>query len=70
MKNLDLLTKIVIFVLAFLVVFTVAILVVFLKTGSEPSSLVQWVFTVFGLELGATMFKKYIDKKYGKGDSE
>lgn len=68
--KLDFLTKVVVFVLAFLVIFTVVILLAFLKTGTEPSSLVQWVYTVFGLELLMTMFKKWLDKKYGRDDSE
>lgn len=68
MKKTDFITKIVIFVLVFLVIFTLAIFLAFLKTGTEPATLVQWVYTVFGLELLVTMFKKYLDKKYGKDD--
>ena len=68
MKKADFITKTVVFVLTFLVVFTVAVFIAFLKTGTEPATLVQWVYTVFGLELLVTMFKKYLDKKYGKDD--
>lgn len=68
MNNTDFLTKIVLFVLVYLVLFSIVMTVVFVVVGSEPATLIQWTFTVFGVELLVTMFKKYIDKKYGKDD--
>jgi len=65
---LDFLSKIVLFVLGYLVLFSIAMTVIFVVVGTEPATLIQWTFTVFGVELLATMFKKYIDKKYGRDD--
>jgi hypothetical protein len=36
--------------------------------GQSQDTLIQWTYTVFGAELGFTMFKKWLDKKYGKDD--
>ena len=68
MKKLDFLSKIVLVVIGYLILFSVAIFVCFCINGNEPETLIQWTFTVFGVELLATMFKKYIDKKYGKDE--
>jgi len=65
---LDFLSKIVLFVLGYLVLFSLAMTVIFVVVGAEPATLIQWTFTVFGVELLATMFKKYIDKKYRRDD--
>ena len=36
--------------------------------GQSQDTLIQWTYTVFGAELGFTMFKKWLDKKYGKDE--
>lgn len=54
---------ILVYSLTFISVFTVVVLIIFAKTGYEPSSLVQWVYTFWGLEIAALLIKKIIDKK-------
>lgn len=57
------LKRIVNLILVFLIIFTIACFVVFAITGNEPANLIQWVYTVFGIELLATMVKAIINKK-------
>lgn len=56
------------YVFEFLTVFTVVCFVSNHINNLPQDTLIQWVFTVFGAELGLTMFKKWLDKKYGKDD--
>ena len=56
------------YVFEFLTVFTVVCFVSNHINNLPQDTLIQWVFTVFGAELGLTMFKKWMDKKYGKDD--
>ena len=69
-RKKDTLKIIVNIVLIFLIVFTVACFAIFAITGNEPANLIQWVFTVFGVELLATMAKAIINKKYGGNVNE
>lgn len=62
-KKKNTLKRIVSLVLIFLIMFTIACFVIFAITGNEPTTLIQWVFTVFGVELLATMAKAIINKK-------
>ena len=61
MKNTDLITKIVIYTLLGLVLFTIVNIIIFCIMGATPDTLIQWVFTVFGLELMMTMAKTLLD---------
>lgn len=70
MKKMDFITKTVIYVFCFLTAFSVAFFISNHVNGFSQDALIQWIFTVYGLELLATMFKKYIDKKYGGGTYE
>ena len=70
MRKLDFLTKVVVFDLAFLTIFTVACFISHHITGTEPATLIQMVFTVFGMELLLTMVKTWLDKHYGKSEKQ
>ena len=70
MKRLDFLTKTVIFVLSFLSIFTVACFISNHINGLGQDTLIQWVFTVFGVELLAMMVKKILDKWYGSQNND
>lgn len=56
------------YVFEFLTVFTAVCFVSNHINNLPQDTLIQWVFTVFGAELGFTMFKKWLDKKYGKDE--
>jgi diacylglycerol kinase len=68
MRKADFLTKTVVYVLSFLTVFTIACFISNHINGLGQDTLIQWVFTVFGIELLATMVKKIVDTKYGKSN--
>ena len=58
------------YVFEFLTVYTVVCFISNHINGQSQDTLTTMVFTVLGLELGLTMLKKWLDKKYGKDDSE
>ena len=68
MKEADFLTNTVTYVFRFLTVFTIVCFISNHINNLPQDTLIQWVFTVFGVELGLTMLKKWMDKKYGKED--
>lgn len=61
----SLMTIIVITSLTYLVLFTIACLFIVYSGKYEPSALIQWNFTVFGVELALLMVKKILDNKNG-----
>lgn len=50
-------------------IFTVWQMVVFSITGNEASTLIQWFFTLWGVEVGLLMLKKILGIKRGEGES-
>lgn len=48
-------------------VFTVWQMIVFTITGNEASTLIQWFFTLWGIEVGLLMLKKILEGKRPKG---
>jgi len=46
-----------------LTIFSIWQMVVFTLTGNEASTLTQWFFTFWGIEVGLTMLKKIMDGK-------
>ena len=63
--NLDFCVR---YVFVFLTLFTIVCFISNHMNGQSQDTLIQWTYTVFGAELGFTMFKKWLDKKYGKDD--
>ena len=51
-------------------IFTVWQMVVFSINGNEASTLTQWFFTLWGIEVGLLMLKKILGIRKGEGDSE
>ena len=51
-------------------IFTIWQMVVFTLTGNEASSLVQWFYTLWGLEVGLLMLKKIIEGRKPKDGGE
>lgn len=51
-------------------IFTVWQMVVFSINGNEASTLIQWFFTLWGIEVGLLMLKKILGIRKGEGDSE
>lgn len=47
--------------------FTVWQMIVFTITGNEASTLIQWFFTLWGIEVGLLMLKKILEGKRPKG---
>lgn len=47
--------------------YTVWQMVVFTMTGNEASTLTQWLFTLWGIEIGLLMLKRLLDDKRDKG---
>ena len=56
------------YVCEFLTVYTVVCFISNHINGQSQDTLTTMVFTVLGLELGLTMLKKWLDKKYGKDE--
>lgn len=48
-------------------VYTIWQMVVFTITGLEASTLTQWFFTLWGIEVGLLMLKKILENKTGRG---
>ena len=48
-------------------IFTIWQMVVFTITGNEASTLIQWFFTLWGVEVGLLMLKKILEGKKPKG---
>lgn len=59
-------------ILAFsqLTIYTIWQMVVFTFTGNEASTLTQWFFTLWGLEIGLLMLKKILEQKKSKEAKE
>ena len=51
-------------------IFTVWQMVVFTISGNEASTLIQWFFTLWGVEVGLLMLKKILGIKRGEVESE
>ena len=47
--------------------FTIWQMVVFTITGNEADTLIQWFFTLWGVEVGLLMLKKILEGKKPKG---
>ena len=48
-------------------IYTIWQMVVFTVTGNEASTLTQWLFTLWGIEIGLLMLKRLLDDKRDKG---
>lgn len=51
-------------------IFTIWQMVVFTITGNEASTLIQWFFTLWGVEVGLLMLKKILEGRKPKDDGE
>lgn len=51
-------------------IFTLWQMVVFTITGNEASTLIQWFFTLWGVEVGLLMLKKILEGRKPKDGGE
>lgn len=53
-------------------IFTIWQMIVFTVTGNEASTLIQWFFTLWGVEVGLLMLKRIIETRRTKngGDAD
>ena len=51
-------------------IFTIWQMVVFTITGNEASTLIQWFFTLWGVEVGLLMLKKILEGRKPKDGDE
>lgn len=51
-------------------IFTIWQMVVFTITGNEASTLIQWFFTLWGVEVGLLMLKKILEGRKPKDGGE
>ena len=51
-------------------IFTIWQMVVFTITGNEASPLIQWFFTLWGVEVGLLMLKKILEGRKPKDGGE
>lgn len=51
-------------------IFTIWQMVVFTITGNEASTLIQWFFTLWGVEVGLLMLKKILESRKPKDGGE
>ena len=51
-------------------IFTIWQMVVFTITGNEASTLIQWFFTLWGVEVGLLMMKKILEGRKPKDGGE
>lgn len=51
-------------------IFTIWQMVVFTITGNEASTLIQWFFTLWGVEVGLLMLKKILEGRKPKDSGE
>lgn len=53
-----------------LTIYSIWQMVVFTHTGNEASTLTQWFFTFWGIEVGLMMLKKLMDTKWKSRKSD
>ena len=51
-------------------IFTIWLMVVFTITGNEAATLIQWFFTLGGVEVGLLMLKKILEGRKPKDGGE
>lgn len=64
---MDFMKKILCLAFGQITVYTIWQMAVFTITGNEASTLTQWFFTLWGLEVGLLMLKKILDARCGQG---
>lgn len=62
--------KVLLFTIIQIVIYEIWQMVVFTISGNEASSLTQWMFTFWGIEVALCMMKKLADGKRQSQDSE
>lgn len=66
----DFMKAVVVFCLFYLIAFTASCLYLIWKISYEPSTLIQWTFTIFGMELLVMALKKIIENRQKGRDNE
>lgn len=66
-SNLTFMKGVLILAFAEISIYTIWQMVVFTTTGLEASTLTQWFYTLWGVEVGLLMLKKIMDDKKDKG---